>query len=479
MTKRACYLPGLDVEALTWKNLSFREGGQGPDVAVPVLDGPQIAHLASHVRQNAARALRPLPVGRIVEIIDATVARLLDRQNPHRRRMEAALPAITGYDPEMVRLGLTQYLKTFRKPELLRFLAEDFPNPAILDQFQPLPKGGYGQAFGPPLTGHIWAGNVPGLPLWSLVCGLLVKSGNIGKLSSNEPLFASGFAEILAEVAPELADCLAVVWWQGGAQGPESAFLQAADVTMAYGGSDAIAAIRSRAPQGKRILEFGHKVSFAMISATALDPAKVTATAERAAYDIVRYDQQGCFSPHMLFVEQGGPISPQRFARYLSRALADYATRYPRRALTMAEDSALAAWRQTEEFQYGAEVMGDPKGTWSVSIHESAPAFGPSCLNRAVRVVAVADLKDVPDLVAPHRRFLQTVGIAAPPQALFDLSRALGEVGVTRIAALGDMTSPEAGWHHDGRFNLSDLVQITEIDARALPAADRLAPYDD
>jgi len=55
----------------------------------------------------------------------------------------------------------------------------------------------------------------------------------------------------------------------------------------------------------------------------------------------------------------------------------------------------------------------------------------------------------------------------------------LGEAGVTRIAALGDMTAPEAGWHHDGRFNLSDLVQITEIDARAEAAADRLAPYAD
>ena len=41
------------------------------------------------------------------------------------------------------------------------------------------------------------------------------------------------------------------------------------------------------------------------------------------------------------------------------------------------------------------------------------------------------------------------------------------------------MTAPEAGWHHDGRFNLSDLVRIVEIDGRAFAAADRLAPYAD
>jgi hypothetical protein len=41
------------------------------------------------------------------------------------------------------------------------------------------------------------------------------------------------------------------------------------------------------------------------------------------------------------------------------------------------------------------------------------------------------------------------------------------------------MTSPEAGWHHDGRFNLLDLVRITEIEARAETAAEDLASYAD
>jgi hypothetical protein len=480
MVERACYLPGLDPEALRWKTLTLGQGGGlGHEVAVPLLAPQDMTRLADHVRRHAARNLRPLPVSRIVDVIDAVIARLLDRQDPYRRRMDEALPIVTGYDAEMVRVGLTRYLKTFRKPELLRFLAEDFPNPAILDDFQPLPKGGYGQAFGPGVLGHIWAGNVPALPLWSLVCGLLVKSGNIGKVATAEPLFATWFAQVLADVAPELSDCLAVVWWQGGEDAPERAMLQATDLALAYGGSEALAEIQSRMPSGKRLLEFGHKVSFAMISAAALDPAKAADTARRAAADIARYDQQGCFAPHVVFVEKGGHVSPRVFARYLAGALSAFGQRYPRRALTMAEANSLAAWRQQEEFALGAEVIGDALGNWSVSFHEGGQGFGPSCLNRAIRVVAVDDLTDVPRQVAPYRALLQTVGIAAPPDALFRLAGLLGEAGVTRIAALGDMTTPEAGWHHDGRFNLSDLVQITEIDARAPPAADKLAFYDD
>ena len=48
-----------------------------------------------------------------------------------------------------------------------------------------------------------------------------------------------------------------------------------------------------------------------------------------------------------------------------------------------------------------------------------------------------------------------------------------------RISAIGAMSSPEAGWHHDGRFNLLDLVRMVEIEQSAEIAADPLAPYAD
>ena len=80
-------------------------------------------------------------------------------------------------------------------------------------------------------------------------------------------------------------------------------------------------------------------------------------------------------------------------------------------------------------------------------------------------------------LLAPHAAFLQTAGVAAEPRELYRLAERLGSVGVTRIAALGAMTAPEAGWHHDGRFNLLDLVRMVEIEASAERAADALAPY--
>ena len=104
-------------------------------------------------------------------------------------------------------------------------------------------------------------------------------------------------------------------------------------------------------------------------------------------------------------------------------------------------------------------------------------SLAPTSGGRSILVCAVDRLDEVPALVAPHARFLQSVGIACEPHELFALAGALGQAGVTRIAALGAMTTPEPGWHHDGRFNLADLVRVVEIESSAERAADRLAPY--
>ncbi len=483
MTERAGYLPGLPTNDVEWRTLRFGRAGEQLEIAVPALSDVQMKELAARVRDASRRHLKTLPVSRIVDIIDGAIARLLDRGDPYRKKAEALLPVITGYDAEMVRLGLTGYLKTFRKPELNKFLAEDFPNPRILDDFQPMAKGGVARAFGPDILAHIWAGNVPGLPLWSLISGILVKAGNIGKVPSAEPLFAGWFAQLLAEIEPSLADCFAIVWWKGGETGRETVLLSEADVVLAYGGNDSLDAIRGRMPVTTRYLAYGHKISFGMISRATLDIRKAASTAHQAAHDVVRYDQQGCYSPHVFFVERGGKVSPQEFFGYFAHELACFERKYPRRALTIAESSDVAAWRHQEEIktisQPDHEIMGDAAGAWSVAYVEDEEDLSPSGLNRTVKIVAVESLADVALRIAPYKALLQTVGIAASPKELYRLADILGKAGVTRISALGQMTAPEAGWHHDGRFNLLDLITLTEIEHSAEAAADSFAPYVD
>lgn len=481
LRETAGYLPGLRADEVAWQTLAFEGKGGRVEVAVPVLTDAQIVALTQRVRNASRSYLKSLPVAQIVDLIDRAIHRLLDPQDPWRRKADGVLPRVTGYDAEMVRLGLTGYLKTFRKPQLQRFLVEDFGNPQLLDDFVPRTRGGFSRAFGPDVAVHVWAGNVPGLCLWSLISGLLVKSGTIGKVASAEPLLAGWFAQLLVEIDPGLADCLAVVWWKGGDEAQEKVFFGNADLVLAYGGNAALTDVRRQVPVTTRFLPFGHKLSFGLVAASALDARKAPRAAQQAAYDVVRYDQQGCYSPHVFYVARGGKISPDEFSRYLAHELSALEKKYPRRTLSLGEAADLASWRQAEEIHSlspgGSELAGE--GDWTVVYNPSLQPLAPGALNRTVRVVAVDQLADVIPLLGPDRAFLQTVGVAAAPRELFELAEQLGRAGVTRICALGQMTSPEPGWHHDGRFSLLDLVQMVDIDSSAEAAAETLAPYVD
>ncbi len=70
----------------------------------------------------------------------------------------------------------------------------------------------------------------------------------------------------------------------------------------------------------------------------------------------MRYDQQGCYSPHVFYVQRGGAVSPRAFAGYLAGELAQLARRFPRRPLDVEESAAVAGWRQALEWRGGSRA---------------------------------------------------------------------------------------------------------------------------
>ena len=480
---RAGYLPGLKESKLTWQRLPFGQGDTACEVEVPVLTPAQMTELTERVRTASQRHLKTRNLSYIIAVIDTAVARLLDEQDPYRQQLAEWLPRCSGLAPDMVRLGLNAFLKTFRALQLQRFVAEDFANPKILDEFQPRPKGGWAKAVGPDLLLHVWAGNVPALPLWSLVSGLLVKAGTVGKVASAEPVFASLMARLLVEVEPRWADCLAVVWWQGGDVAQERVAFAQADVVVAYGGNDSLSAMQQQVPITTRFLPHGHKLSFGMVAASALSIRKGQEVVQQAALDVMRYEQSGCYSPQVFYVAKGGRISPLEFAQRMVAELQALQPRFPRRALSLEEAAAVAAWRESQAMQSLSHpectVLGQADDPACVVYSDQAMALQPTALMRSVLVVAVNHLGEVPALLKDARHVLQTAGLAASPEELMPLAQALGDVGVTRICAIGAMTSPEAGWHHDGRFSLLDLVRMVDIEASTEWSAESFAPYDD
>lgn len=479
---RVGYLPGLSEHEVSWETMTLGSEAQPLRVEMPRLTPEQWDALATRVRRAAREQLKTLPVTDIIRAIDRAVQRWLDPSDPLRQRADSCMARLTGWDAEMVRQGLNATFKTYRAMQLQRFVAEDLDNPKMLDEFQPRPSGGWARALGPDLLVHVWAGNVPGLPLWSLISGLLVKAGSVGKVARAEPLMAGWFAQTLAEVEPRLKDCMAIVWWPGGEGETEQQVLDLADHVLAYGSDATMADLRTRVPVGTPLQLHGHKLSLGLVSRQALGVREAAQCARLAALDVVRHEQMGCYSPQAFYVERGGRVSPREWCDLLAVELSALQQRYPRPTPDLSQALEVSAWIQSrawsDETQH-TTVLGHEEDDWRVLYTEQARELSPSALLRSVEVMAVDDLHQVPSLIEPRRAWLQTVGVATSPECLLDLAASLGQVGVTRVCALGSMTAPQAGWHHDGRFSLLDLVRIVEVDATALVHSDAFAPYRD
>ncbi|WP_160669327.1 acyl-CoA reductase [Pseudarthrobacter sp. ATCC 49987] len=465
------FLPQLsqaELGGLTWETRSWG----GVALRMPVVTPHLTDLLCQRLLQAQADHLADRPVMDIVEALGRVIAKWANPDYLWRRQAEQLLPIMTGYAPEMVRRGLKEYLKTFRRDRLLRFLSQDFENPLVLDGFQPNRAGGRSRAYGPRLATQIFAGNVPGLPVWNLICGLLVKSATLGKSASGEPLFPVLFALSLAEEDPDLATCLAILHWPGGDEDIEQAAFNHSEAVTATGGRKAIESVAGRLPAGMPFVPYGHKMSFAVIGREALALNRYTETARRAARDASQYDQQGCLSPHCLFIERGGAVDPKTFAAALAAEMSRFERSKPRAQLTLEESAGIERIRSSYEFRAydnkTIELFSSDTGTgWTVIYEEKPERFEPSPLNRLLRVHPVDGINDVERLAAPVRRYLQTAGVACSPERLNDWAQALGRCGVDRICAVGQMPEPAAGWHHDGRGNLTALVRWVDIEGAA------------
>ena len=289
----------------------------------------------------------------------------------------------------------------------------------------------------------------------------------MGHMTSERQLFPALFVQSLADVDPKLAACFGVTWWPGGDAALDEVAFGRADAVIAYGGVGAIDAIRARVPLDTRFVAYGHKLSFGVVGREWLTRERAVEAAERAGYDAAKYDQQGCLSPHLFYVEQGGEVSPRAFAELLAAALGRYQQVMPRGQIGLAEAAAIRQLRAGYELRADAALFESPGDTaWTVAYDED-PRFEPSCLNRTIRVKPIGDVLDTAELARPVRAYLQTCGVGLEAGRLEGLAEALGRLGLDRVCPLGRMPDPSPAWHHDGRFNLLDLVRWTDLEPDA------------
>src|SRR5262249_34973932 len=123
------------------------------------------------------------------------------------------------------------------------------------------------------------------------------------------------------------------------------------DCLTATGSDETLDAIRTRLPAKTRFLGYGQRVSFAFVSNGVLSGHEVRNAVERAATDVVAWNQIGCLSPHVIYVQTGGTVPPELFADLLAQELARREETEPRGEVPVEIGAAISSRRTIYEMR--------------------------------------------------------------------------------------------------------------------------------
>lgn len=428
------------------------------EVNIPHIAPDDVRGIAKRLILARQRVLMQCTIANIVTTLDAVADAWLAPNSQWLERAIMGLEQVTGYSPQVLRAGVRHAFEQLKAGAMWQVLTDEFQDPCVLDEFRPRRTGGYVRAIGPRLIVHILAGNIPGIGVLSISYALMVKSASLVKLSASEPIVTPLFAQSLAEVAPDLASCIAVVLWTGGNEAIESVAFQCSDAVVAYGSATTIAAIRNRLPPTTRLIPYGHRISMAVIDAQHC----TTDVALALARDIAMFDQQGCLSPQLIFVE-GATENALEFGRLLASALNRVAMELPPGRHIHERASNIQQWRMVYQMAGAHLITSEHSVDWTVIVLQQPVAATPFahsliCPPRTTLLRTFMNEQELISELEPLRPFLSTAGCAISDGKKAHLFETLARMGITRICAVGDMQSPPATWHHDGRPNLADLI---------------------
>jgi hypothetical protein len=316
---------------------------------------------------------------------------------------------------------------------------------------------------------HIAAGNIPNPVFTSILFGLLTRSAQFVKCASGSSFLARLFAHSIYDADAKLGACLEIAEWRGGNIHLESALFAEADCVTATGNDETLDEIRLHLPFRTRFLGYGHRVSFGFIAGEVLAGARAKKIVSATADDVVAWNQLGCLSPHVIYVEAGGEVSAEHFAQLLADELERREAQEPRGEITAEESAAIASRRAIYEIRAAhspettLHFYSKDSTAWTV-IFEADARFQLSCLNRFIYIKPVANLKALFENADDLRGKVSTVGLAAPDEKISEVAVQFARWGATRVCPLGQMQNPPLTWRHDGRPPLSDLVTWTDVE---------------
>lgn len=336
--------------------------------------------------------------------------------------------------------SFSEFLGSFSANDLMHWIDHELGHAQALDDFQQV-SDIMTKAVAPKQLLHIISGNTPHAGLQSMLRGLLIGAHNTIKLP------ASDLPELHAlydQLPPELQSLCTFTFDLDTA-------LKEANAVIAIGSDATIASIHAQLQPQQRFIPHGHKISFALIDRPSQKNAQL------AAIDASLFNQQGCLSPHVIYVKENA----KAFAPMLAQAMQHFSTTSPRGPISLSESGAIRDLRETLRYQAAQdpeqyalyESLGNTH--WTV-IYTHNPTLEISPLHRTIYVKPwCSDLSQLGD----ETQHLSTIALSPLPHLLKEVET----LQAPRICPLGKMQHPHLFWHHDGFAPLASLVTWQDI----------------
>lgn len=306
---------------------------------------------------------------------------------------------------------------------------------------------------------HITAGNADALPVYSVLDGLLTENINLVKLPHDDNGLSIRLLMELMRIEPRIAARVFVFDLPSSDLESLRRLADASDGIVVWGGDEAVLAARALAKPGIRLIEWGHKTSFAYLSG---DAAKESAL-EALAQNICRTEQLLCNSCQGVYLDTDRWGDVLAFSKRFLGVLDSVSADYPRN-----DDLFVSAKRKIELYTRELENIDD-----SIAVFQTGRAAVIACRNSELspslqyRVPWVKPLprKQILGQLRPFRGHLQTCALDCDPANRVELEQLFIRAGVVRVTKPSHLSRTYCGQTHDGEYSLRRLQKIVSMES--------------
>jgi len=362
------------------------------------------------------------------------------------------------------------YLKKLNMEKQLKL---NLGNIEYLNSFVQIEDEKYMKAQPKGIVCHWMAGNVPTLGIYSVLQSILCKNSNILRVSDGSVSEVYELLKLLDNIMVEfdgniyssniILKNIVLIYFNSSDENYNSQMSLKADVRIVWGSKIAVDAI-SLLPKKTtcKDLIFGPKYSFAVFDKSAIESEDLNKYLEDLVTDIIAFNQKGCSSPQVLFIEKN-KLTTEDIAQMLSLKFEKITKRY--KNLDLEESVAAKIINKRGEYLLSqGKLVYASKGLQYTILINNDLKLEEAITGRTIFIKEVEDILDVCPLITKN---IQTIGIAFKNRKkILDFTDKVTTLGVDRVVKIGFMNFYDSPW--DGCLIMSELVRWCSLNIKGM-----------